>query len=260
MKFIRLMDIILLISLLIACGRPGGKSEDNATGSYLQVTEVSEVQNDRVTIKIKNIFKDSTVTSPNSLYNVKITSYTLTYFREDGSIILDSTKNNSIFIYIEVGGEAQATITLVPSPSSVSYSSASVYIFGTNGFDDRVGTTFNLPKLGGGTSTTTTTTTSNSPTVSSVSFNPSTVSAGASVTVTAIVTDPQGSGDISSVTIDASQVGAGSTIALSSAGGDTYTGSFTVASGTSAGSYTLTVTVTDKSGNTGSSSGTLTVQ
>lgn len=173
MRFIKAIAIIIIISLFIAgCGRPGGKDEENATGSYLQVTKVS-VSSDTVSITVENRFKDSSVTTPNSMYDVTLNSYTLTYFREDGSPILTVTHNNSIFIFIQVGKSADATITLIPPPSSISYSSASVNIFGTNGFRDKVGTTFILPKIGGGVTTTTPTTTptTTAPTVTSLSPN-----------------------------------------------------------------------------------------
>lgn len=250
--------IIILISLFIAgCGRPGGQDEENAPGSYLQVTSVT-LSGDTVTIKVKNIFKDSSVTTPNSMYDVTLTGYEITYYNAAGSPILNAIHNNSILVFLPVnGGEVTFDLTLVPSPSSMSYASASVHLLGTNAFGDKIGRTFYLPVFGGGGGVTPPTT--NAPTVSSVSFNPSPVKVGDSVDVTAVVTDPQGSSDISSVIIDASPVGASSSIALTSAGGDTYTGSFTVSSGAGT-TVTLTVTATDKSGNTGQGSGTLTVQ
>jgi len=259
-------SIIILISLFIAgCGRPGGSGEENAPGSYLQVTSVT-LSGDKATIKVKNIFKDPSVTTPNSMYDVTLTGYEITYFNANGSPILTALHNNSIFVYLPVkGDEVSFELTLVPSPSSISFSSASVHIYGTNHFGDKIGATFLLPTFGGGGGTTTT---GNKPTVSNVTFVPSTVIAGNTFNVTATVSDPDGLSDISIVTLDASQVGSG-TVQLFDDGnhGDSGSGDgiygkegITVVTGTSAGSYTLTVTATDKSGNTGQGSGTLTVQ
>lgn len=147
---LNLIFFIIIISLFIAgCGRPGGEDEENAPGSYLQVTSVT-LSGDIVTISIKNIFKDSTVTTPQSMYDVTLTDYEITYFDAIGSPILNAIHNDSIFIYIPVGPYNQtavsSSITLVPGPTSVSYSSAIVHIYGTNVFGDKIGTTFNLPK------------------------------------------------------------------------------------------------------------------
>src|SRR3990170_6283167 len=106
MKLTKTIGIIIIISLFIyGCGRPGGTGEDNASGSYLQVTKIN-LSGDAVSITVENRFKDPSVTSPNSFYDVTLTSYIVTYFRVDGSIIISSTQNNSLFIFVKVGGSA----------------------------------------------------------------------------------------------------------------------------------------------------------
>lgn len=241
MKSIKVIGIILISLSIFYCGRPGGKDEENAPGSYLQVTSVT-LSGNTVTITVKNTFKDTSVTTPNSLYDVTLTSYTLTYFRGDGSIILTSTQNNSIYIYIPVKGEAEdVPITLVPGPSSISYSSASVYLSGKNGFGNKIATTFYLPRLGGGIGTA-------APTVTSVS--PNSGSTGNSYTVYIY-----GTNFVSGATVT---FGSGITVNSTSFVSSTQlTVNITIDSDASAG--TRDVTVTNPDGQSGTGTGIFTV-
>lgn len=243
MILIRSIAVIILISLFLAsCGRPGGRGEENAPGSYLQVTSVT-LSGDTVTITVENRFKDPSITSNiNPLYNVTLRSYTITYFREDGSIILSSTKNNSIFIFIPVNEKAEdVPITLVPGPSSISYSSASVHIFGTNGFGDKIGTTFFIPTLGGGGGITPT---NPAPTITSIS--PNSGARGATLDITI-----NGTNFVSTSTVSFS--GTGITINSTTFVSTTQLKvNITIDSAATTGSRTVTVTNPDMQSATGS--------
>lgn len=248
MKFIHSIVIILLISLLlVSCGRPGGKGDENAPGSYLQVTKAS-LSGDTATVSIKNRFKDPSVTTPNTMYDVTLTSYTVTYFNVNGSVIATGTRNNVLFIYIPVGGEVtDVAITLDPRPTSVSFSSAQVHVFGKNGFNDNIGVTFNLPTAGSGGGTPPTP--GNAPTVSSIS--PSSATAGTTLNVTI-----SGTNFTDGATVSFS--GTGITVNSTTFGSSTsLTVSITIDSTATLGSRDVTVTTSSGSG-TGSGVFTIT--
>jgi hypothetical protein len=175
MRFIKTIGFILITSLfIVGCGRPGGDDEENAPGSYIQVTsidadpstttiesslksDVSDIKDDTVKITAKNVFKDQdpTVTGPSPLYDVTITSYTVTYTAD----LTPQPFVNSTFLYLPIKGqpEKEVEIVIVPRghkvipplssyfPGQVVYATASVHLSGENAFGDRIGTTFTLP-------------------------------------------------------------------------------------------------------------------
>lgn len=240
MKFINVIAIILLISLLfVGCGRPGGKGDENAPGSYLQVTK-AELSGDAAKVSIKNRFKDPSVTTPNTMYDVTLTSYTVTYFNVNGTVIATKTNNNVLFIYIPVGGEVtDVSITLDPRPTTLTFSSAQMHIFGKNGFGDNIGTPpFYLPTAGSGGGTPPTP--GAAPTVSSVS--PSSGTAGTTLTVTI-----SGTNFTDAATVSFS--GTGITVNSTTFGSSTsLTVSITIDSTATLGSRDVTVTTSSGSG------------